>query len=71
MIFPTGNKNFYKNSIGKQTKKILICAGTGCVAGGSLEIYDKLLKLMKEKTEFINYYKTFNNFIAYKAYSML
>ncbi|WP_458863371.1 NADH-quinone oxidoreductase subunit NuoF [Acidaminobacterium chupaoyuni] len=32
-----------------QTKKILICAGTGCVAGGSLEIYARLVELLKEK----------------------
>lgn len=41
-------RNIYENSIKKQTKKILICAGTGCVAGGSLQIYDRLLSLMKE-----------------------
>ena len=42
-------RNTFKNSIEKQKKKILICAGTGCVAGGSLEIYDEFLRLMKEK----------------------
>lgn len=41
-------RNIYENSIKRQTKKILICAGTGCVAGGSLQIYDRLLSLMKE-----------------------
>ena len=30
-------------------KKILICAGTGCVAGGSLKIYAELERLMKEQ----------------------
>jgi NADH-quinone oxidoreductase subunit F len=39
----------YKNSFEKEKKKILICAGTGCVAGGSLDIYDELIRLMKEK----------------------
>jgi NADH-quinone oxidoreductase subunit F len=39
----------YKNSFEKEKKKILICAGTGCVAGGSLEIHDEFLRLMKEK----------------------
>lgn len=42
-------RNTYKNSFEKEKKKILICAGTGCVAGGSLEIYDELIRLMKEK----------------------
>ena len=32
-----------------ETKKILVCGGTGCVAGGSLDIYDKLLRLIQEK----------------------
>jgi len=38
-----------KASLDKQTKKILVCAGTGCIAGGSLDIYEKLINLMKEK----------------------
>ncbi len=32
-----------------QQKKILICAGTGCMAGGSLKIYDRLIELMQGK----------------------
>ena len=32
-----------------QDKKILICAGTGCIAGGSLKIYDKLIELCKQE----------------------
>ncbi len=36
-------------SLGAQKKQILICAGTGCVAGGSLKIYDRMQELMKEK----------------------
>ena len=28
-----------------QTQKVIVCAGTGCVAGGSLQIYDKLKEL--------------------------
>ena len=31
-----------------QAKKILICAGTGCIAGGALKINDRLLELCKE-----------------------
>ncbi len=42
-------RSTYKNSFEKEKKKILICAGTGCVAGGALEIYDELIRLMKEK----------------------
>lgn len=39
----------YKHSLDSQKKQILVCAGTGCVAGGSLQIYDKLKELIEEK----------------------
>ena len=42
-------KKVYKNSISKQSKKILICAGTGCVAGGALDIYEVLVRLMEKR----------------------
>lgn len=32
-----------------QVKKILVCAGTGCVAGGSLDIYARLVELLQQK----------------------
>lgn len=32
-----------------QKKRILVCGGTGCVAGGSLDIYAELIRLIKEK----------------------
>lgn len=41
--------SLYKESFERQSKKILICAGTGCVAGGSLKIYDEFIRLMEEK----------------------
>ncbi|MBQ1195833.1 MAG: NADH-quinone oxidoreductase subunit NuoF [Clostridia bacterium] len=36
-------------SYAAQTKKIIVCAGTGCVAGGSLHIHAKLNELMQAK----------------------
>lgn len=39
----------YAASIKYQERKILVCAGTGCVAGGSLDIYDELIRLIEEK----------------------
>ena len=39
----------FKKRFENQSKKILICAGTGGVSGGSLEIYDQLIDLMKER----------------------
>ena len=41
-------REVYKKSLAMQTTKILICAGTGCMAGGAGEIYDELVRLMKE-----------------------
>lgn len=38
----------FKSSLEKQKIKILVCGGTGCVAGGSLAIYEELLRLVKE-----------------------
>ncbi len=38
-----------KKSLEKQKIKLLVCAGTGCVAGGSLEIYKRLTDLMTER----------------------
>ncbi len=39
----------YEISIDSQKKKILVCAGTGCVSSGALEIFDELTSLMKER----------------------
>ena len=36
-------------SLNSQRKQILICAGTGCVAGGSLQIYDRMKEIIEEK----------------------
>jgi NADH-quinone oxidoreductase subunit F len=39
----------YKRALGMEKKKILICAGTGCVSSGSLEICERLIALMEEQ----------------------
>ena len=39
----------YKKALELQKKQILICAGTGCVAGGSLIIYDRLKQILESK----------------------
>ncbi|MDT8899874.1 NADH-quinone oxidoreductase subunit NuoF [Anaeroselena agilis] len=39
----------YKNALEAQQKKILVCAGTGCVAGGSLDIHAELVRLINEQ----------------------
>lgn len=42
-------RTVFEKSLTSQTKKILVCAGTGCVSSGSLEIFDRLTGLMKEQ----------------------
>lgn len=42
-------RTVYQKSIEKQHVKILICAGTGCIAGGAKEIYNQFVKLMEEQ----------------------
>lgn len=42
-------RQIYKKSLDAQKKKILVCAGTGCVAGGALDIYNELVSLIEEK----------------------
>ncbi len=42
-------RNTYKNSHMAEFKKILICAGTGCISSGSLEIYSRLHSIMTER----------------------
>jgi NADH-quinone oxidoreductase subunit F len=39
----------YRQALAAQEKKILVCAGTGCVAGGSLDIYAELVRLIGEQ----------------------
>lgn len=39
----------YETAIQKQAIKILICSGTGCVAGGALDIYEALHRIMEEE----------------------
>ncbi len=38
-----------RESIAAEKKKILVCAGTGCISSGSLEIYDRLAQIMNER----------------------
>ncbi len=38
-----------KKALDSQKARILVCAGTGCVAGGSIDIYNKLIEICKSK----------------------
>ena len=42
-------RNDYRKALNSQEKQILICAGTGCMAGGSIKIYEKFKKIIEEK----------------------
>lgn len=39
----------FSKALERQHKKVLVCAGTGCVAGGSLNIYQKIKEIVQEK----------------------
>lgn len=39
----------YACQLEQQKKKIYVCGGTGCVAGGSVSIYEKLKSIMEER----------------------
>ena len=43
------SRKAFLEQIEHQTKKIYVCGGTGCVAGGSMEIYEKLKNLIEAK----------------------
>ena len=40
------SREAFLEQIDHQTKKIYVCGGTGCVAGGSMEIYEKIKQLI-------------------------
>lgn len=42
-------REFAAGSLEKQQKKVLICGGTGCVAGGSLHIYEQIKQMCEDK----------------------
>lgn len=39
----------YARAISLETKRILVCAGTGCISSGSLEIYKRLSELLHNR----------------------
>lgn len=43
------SRKAFLEQIDRQTKKIYVCGGTGCVAGGSMEIFERLKQLIEEK----------------------
>jgi len=41
-------EEMYNSSLAAQKKRILICGGTGCVAGGAFDIFNRLQELIEE-----------------------
>ena len=39
----------FKKAIDSETKRILVCAGTGCISSGSLDIFNRLTELLAER----------------------
>jgi NADH-quinone oxidoreductase subunit F len=39
----------YEAEFRRREKRILICAGTGCAAGGAFEIYDRFVLILRER----------------------
>ncbi len=42
-------QNQFNNALNNQTQKVIVCGGTGCVAGGSLDVYDKIKSLCTQR----------------------
>ncbi|MCK4957672.1 MAG: NAD(P)H-dependent oxidoreductase subunit E, partial [Candidatus Cloacimonetes bacterium] len=45
----SNEKQLFENSYNKIDRRIIVCAGTGCIANGSLKIHDKLVDEIKAK----------------------
>ena len=41
-------KEAHKANLSQYKARIMICAGTGCVANGSLKVYDEFLKKIED-----------------------
>ena len=45
----TALRNTCASALSLETRRILVCAGTGCVSSGSMEIFARLQSLMEER----------------------
>ncbi|HPS48603.1 MAG TPA: NADH-quinone oxidoreductase subunit NuoF [Flexilinea sp.] len=54
MVELAEKSKLYKNVLSKQTLRISICAGMGCIANGSQLVYDKFLEIAKDNKDFVN-----------------
>lgn len=56
-----------KESMQKEQYRVLICAGTGCLAGGSEKIYNKLLELARANGQEVNVSVEFGEGVAHNS----
>ncbi|MDR1863435.1 MAG: 4Fe-4S binding protein [Treponema sp.] len=42
-------RKIYKKALDAEKTKLFVCAGTGCIASGSLDVYDRLAGIISEK----------------------
>ena len=56
-----------KEAMQAQKYRILVCAGTGCLAGGSEKIYNRLVELAKENGQQVNVDVEFGAEIAHNS----
>ena len=47
-----------------QYKKVLVCAGTGCVAGGSLEIFSRMKRSRLKRADATDFAKWDRSFVS-------
>lgn len=46
-------KEEYSKALSREKMRILVCAGTGCISGGSLKVYEAIKKLLEEKNIYV------------------
>jgi len=42
-------RDLFNQRISQHKGRIVVCAGTGCIAGGSLAVYDRFLEAVRSK----------------------
>ena len=64
MVELAEKSKLYKNVLSKQTLRISICAGMGCIANGSQLVYDKFLEIAKDnKLDLYDYIEFILNYL--------
>ena len=47
-------RELYSSAIKRERTRVLLCAGTGCIASGSLELYDRLVALVRATGDLVD-----------------